>query len=500
MADQALVGVPSQAPTSAPTDWRKAYARRLMITDALVLIWVVFGTQFVWLGFNRVTSTGSYALGHAVGNGDISYTVISVFIVATWLASLAIYGTRTDRVIGVGATEYKLVLNASLRLFGLIAIAAFLLKVDLARGYILISLPLGVLVLLATRWMWRQWLRAERSANNYTSRVVLVGSAASVAHIATELIRHPEAGYSVVGAIIPGRTVPLQLPVGRQLDMLGTVDTVAETLDEHEADTVVITGADDLSPERVRKLSWALEPGKKHLVVAPGLTDVGGPRIHTRPVAGLPLMHVETPRYEGPERATKRLFDLLGSAFLLGVLSPLFLVVSVIIKISSPGPIFYRQERVGRDGAPIHMIKFRSMVVNADERLADLLKAQGSSDKPLFKVKDDPRITPIGRFIRKYSIDELPQLVNVLRGEMSLVGPRPQRQPEVDLYDDAAWRRLNVLPGMTGLWQVSGRSNLTWEEAIRFDLYYVENWSLLGDLAIMWRTIRAVVSPGNGAV
>jgi exopolysaccharide biosynthesis polyprenyl glycosylphosphotransferase len=211
-------------------------------------------------------------------------------------------------------------------------------------------------------------------------------------------------------------------------------------------------------------------------------------------------MHVETPRYEGPERATKRLFDLLGSAFLLGVLSPLFLVVSVIIKISSPGPIFYRQERVGRDGAPIHMIKFRSMVVNADERLADLLKAQGSSDKPLFKVKDDPRITPIGRFIRKYSIDELPQLVNVLRGEMSLVGPRPQRQPEVDLYDDAAWRRLNVLPGMTGLWQVSGRSNLTWEEAIRFDLYYVENWSLLGDLAIMWRTIRAVVSPGNGAV
>jgi exopolysaccharide biosynthesis polyprenyl glycosylphosphotransferase len=396
--------------------------------------------------------------------------------------------------------EYKLVFNASLRLFGLIAIAAFLFKIDLARGYILISLPLGVVVLILTRWMWRQWLRVERSEGHYTSRVVLVGSLGSVRHIAAELTRHPEAGYSVVGAIVPGRTAPLQLPGNRKLDIVGTVDTVVESLDERSADTVVITGADELPPERVRRISWSLEPGKKHLVVAPGLTDVGGPRIHTRPVAGLPLMHVEMPRYEGPERATKRAFDLLTSAFLLVVLSPLFLVVAVIIKLTSRGPVFYKQERVGRDGQPIRMIKFRSMVAGADSRLKDLLTAQGSSDKPLFKVKDDPRITPIGRVIRKYSIDELPQLINVLRGEMSLVGPRPQREPEVALYDDAAWRRLHVLPGMTGLWQVSGRSTLSWEEAIRLDLYYIENWSLVGDLVILWRTLRAVLAPGNDAI
>lgn len=500
MADQTLVGVSKKAPTAAAIDWRKAYAHRLTLTDTLVLVWVVFGTQLVWLGFNKVASTGSYSVGQVLGNGAINYSVISLAIIIAWLLSLSIYGTRTDRVIGVGATEYKLVFGASVRLFGLIAIAAFLLKIDLARGYILISLPLGVLVLFATRWMWRQWLAVQRSVGKFASRVALVGSASSVVHIAQELQRHPDAGYSVVGAIIPGRREPVEMRGGGHLDILGTIDTVVESIEAHGADTVVITGADELSPERVRRISWALEPGKKHLVVAPSLTDVGGPRIHTRPVAGLPLLHVETPRYEGPERVTKRVFDLLGSGVLLLLLSPLFFVIAVIVKLTSPGPIFYRQERVGRDGQAIHMIKFRSMVTNADSRLAELLAAQGTSDKPLFKVKNDPRITPIGSFIRKYSIDELPQLINVFRGEMSLVGPRPQREPEVALYDDAAWRRLNVLPGMTGLWQVSGRSTLSWEEAIRLDLYYVENWSLVGDLVILWRTLRAVLSPGDDAV
>jgi exopolysaccharide biosynthesis polyprenyl glycosylphosphotransferase len=498
MADQALVGVPAQAPTTAPGDWRKAFARRLTLTDTLVLIWVVFGTQFAWLGFNRAATLDSGIAGAAVD--AINYTAISLFIVAAWLLSLSIYGTRTDRVIGVGATEYRLLFGASLRLFGLIAIVAFLLKIDLARGYILISLPLGVVVLIATRWMWRQWLRVERSDGHYTSRVVLVGSLGSVRHIAAELTRHPEAGYSVVGAIVPGRTAPVRLPGERSLDIVGTVDTVVESLDERCADTVVITGADELPPERVRRISWSLEPGQKHLVVAPGLTDVAGPRIHTRPVAGLPLMHVEMPRYQGPERVTKRAFDLVASAILLIVLSPLFVAIAAAIKATSRGPVFYRQDRVGRDGTPIRMIKFRSMVADADARLRELLTAQGTADTPLFKVRDDPRITPIGRIIRKYSIDELPQLINVLRGEMSLVGPRPQRQPEVALYDDAAARRLHVLPGMTGLWQVSGRSTLSWEEAIRLDLYYIENWSLMGDLAILWRTVRAVLAPGNDAI
>jgi exopolysaccharide biosynthesis polyprenyl glycosylphosphotransferase len=245
----------------------------------------------------------------------------------------------------------------------------------------------------------------------------------------------------------------------------------------------------------MRELSWSLEPGKKHLVVAPGLTDIAGPRIHTRPMAGLPLIHVETPTYEGGKSAAKRAFDIAGSGLLLLLLAPLFAVLAVVVRLSSPGSVFYRQERIGLNGAPFHMLKFRSMVTNADDHLMGLLKAQSTEGTPLFKVENDPRVTPIGRILRKYSLDEFPQLVNVFRGEMSLVGPRPQREGEVALYDDAARRRLLLKPGMSGLWQVSGRSNLSWEESIRLDLYYIENWSITGDIVLLWRTVKTVLLP-----
>jgi exopolysaccharide biosynthesis polyprenyl glycosylphosphotransferase len=265
------------------------------------------------------------------------------------------------------------------------------------------------------------------------------------------------------------------------------------------ADTVINTSSDELTPVRVRELSWSLEPGRQHLIVAPSLTDVGGPRIHTRPVAGLPLIHVETPRYEGRKRFSKRAFDILGSGLILLVASPILLVVALLVKFTSPGPVLYRQERIGLNGEPFNMLKFRSMRVNADAELAALLAQQGTSDRPLFKVQNDPRLTRVGATLRKFSLDEFPQLINVFRGDMSLVGPRPQREGEVALYDSAAKRRLIVQPGMTGLWQVSGRSALSWEDAIRLDLYYVENWSLMGDVIILWRTIRAVVAPGKEA-
>ena len=156
--------------------------------------------------------------------------------------------------------------------------------------------------------------------------------------------------------------------------------------------------------------------------------------------------------------------------------------------------LFFAHERIGKHGRPFKMLKFRSMVADADSRLDALLKSQGKTDQPLFKIADDPRITKIGGFLRRYSIDEVPQLINVLRGDMSLVGPRPQVAKEVALYDNAAARRLFVKPGMTGLWQVSGRSNLDWEESLRLDLYYVENWSMTADVAILGRTVRAVLA------
>jgi exopolysaccharide biosynthesis polyprenyl glycosylphosphotransferase len=258
---------------------------------------------------------------------------------------------------------------------------------------------------------------------------------------------------------------------------------------------VVITSSDDLPPDRVRQLSWSLEPGHQHLVVAPSLTDIGGPRISTRPVAGLPLIHVETPRYEGRKLFTKRAFDLVLSALLITVASPFLAVIALVVKLSSPGPVLFKQERVGLNGRTFNMFKFRSMTVDAEERLADIRTLQDSAGNTvMFKLKNDPRVTPFGRWMRRFSIDELPQLFNVFGGSMSLVGPRPPLKREVDAYEQHVHRRFLVKPGITGLWQVSGRADLSWADSVRLDLYYVENWSMTGDLVILWRTARAVLS------
>jgi exopolysaccharide biosynthesis polyprenyl glycosylphosphotransferase len=281
---------------------------------------------------------------------------------------------------------------------------------------------------------------------------------------------------------------------GTEVPVYAGVDHALETMRDLGADTVIITSSDEMDPERVKRLSWGLTPGAEHLVVAPSLVDVGGPRIHTRPVAGLPLIHVETPRFEGRKQFAKRAFDILAASFLLLVLFPIFLAVTIAVKVSSPGPVFFAQERVGIKGRHFKMLKFRSMVVDAEAQLATLQDQRDAGNTVMFKMKDDPRVTPIGRVLRRYSLDELPQLINVLIGSMSLVGPRPPLVREVENYDRFVNRRFLVKPGVTGLWQVSGRSSLPWDETVRLDLYYVENWSLTGDLVILWRTARAVAA------
>jgi exopolysaccharide biosynthesis polyprenyl glycosylphosphotransferase len=475
-------------------DWRAGYARRLIVTDVIALAWAVTGAQLIWFGFDVTQVDG----GAAASFLALSYTTVSVLIVIGWALALQYFGSRDSRVIGTEFTEYKLVVVASLWTFALLAIGAYLLKLDLARGYFVTALPLGVIVLLVSRWMWRQWLRVQRTTGRFSYRVLLVGSASSTAHLGRELLARPEAGYQVVGICLPQEK---PTPALRELDVpvWTGLDDLVGVLELCGGDTVVITSSDQLPPDRVKQLSWSLEPGRKHLIVAPSLTDVAGPRIHTRPVAGLPLIHVETPRYEGAKHRSKRAFDLVMVGLLVLILLPVFVVVALVVKLTSPGPVFYRQERIGLNGKAFKMYKFRSMRPNADKELETLLRAQGTSDKPLFKIQNDPRLTPVGAILRKYSIDELPQLLNVLKGDMSLVGPRPQIAGEVALYDPAATRRLLLKPGVSGLWQVSGRSALSWEDAIRLDLYYVENWSITGDLLILFRTARAVLAPGSEA-
>lgn len=481
-------------PKTSAFDWRKRYSRNLCITDLLVLIWVVYGTQIAWLGFREVR----LATGSLEGLPTISYWLFSTGLIVVWMWALGLLDSRSYRVIGTGTTEYVRVTRASFSVFGAVAIVAFLTQIEVARGYLLISLPLGIIMLVLVRWLWRQWLVSNRRTGAYSARVLLIGSEKSIANIASELRRSTDAGYKVVGACTPTGKVAGTIP-GTDIPVMGSVNAVQDALAATAADTVVVTSSGDLPPGGVKKLSWSLEAGRQHLVLAPNITDIAGPRIHTRPVSGLPLIHVETPRFSSGQRFAKRLADILGSLVLIVLSSPVLAAVATAVKTTSPGPLLYRQERIGLNGRPFHMFKFRSMRVGADRELKALLEAQGTSEQPLFKVKNDPRITPVGKFIRKYSLDELPQFFNVLGGSMSLVGPRPQIAAEVALYTDTARRRLLARPGITGLWQVSGRSTMSWEETVRLDLYYVENWSAIGDLGILLKTFKAVVTPGESA-
>jgi len=479
----------TKAAGAVSTSWRATYASILAFSDFLVLSVVVLSVQMIWFGFELGNPKFQV---HEVERAA-SYTVLSVVIIGAWMLILSVYGTRGYRVIGTGSTEYRLIADGAIRLFGVVAIFAFLFSVDLAKGYILVAFPFGIFFLLLSRWAWRKWLGGKRESGDYSSTVLLVGSEASATHLAIELRRRTAAGYRVVGACLPSGRVGDYLP-GTDVPVFGGVDDLASALAESGADTVVITSS-DLPPQQIRELSWSLEPGRQHLVVAPALTDIGGPRIHTRPVAGLPLIHVETPRYEGFKWFAKRMFDVVASAVLIVLISPVLLIAAVAVALGSAGPILFKQERMGLGGKKFFMLKFRSMVVDAESLLPNLqVEERGEGNSVLFKMKNDPRITPVGRVMRRFSIDELPQLFNVLGGSMSLVGPRPPLDREVVFYEKHVHRRFLVKPGITGLWQVSGRSNLSWEDSVRLDLYYVENWSITGDLVILWRTARAVLA------
>ncbi|WP_374197464.1 sugar transferase [Microbacterium sp. cx-55] len=490
---------PALPATHAPKNWRRSYQRRLWVTDFLVLVWVVFGTQIAWFGLGNAQL--SILLDSRLS--DVSYWTFSAGLVLVWVIALSWSDSRSYRVIGTGSSEYVRVTDASLRLFGAIAILAFLARIDVARGFLLISLPMGIIVLLFTRWLWRQWLIAKRSTGTFSARVLLVGSVDSVAQIARELQRNPSAGYHVVGACSPSGTVGGTVP-GTDIPLMGSVNAVERAMQLTGADTVAVTSTDELPPDKVKQISWNLQAGRQHLVLAPSIVDIAGPRLHTRPVAGLPLIHIETPRFSKGQLFLKRFVDVSASSIGVLLLSPVLAVLAMTIRLSSEGPVLFRQTRIGRGGREFTMLKFRSMVINAEELLENLhreRREQGidSGNEILFKMKNDPRVTPVGRIMRKFSLDELPQLFNVIGGSMSLVGPRPPLPSEVEQYATHVHRRFLVKPGITGLWQVSGRSSLSWEDTVRLDLSYVENWSLLGDLAILAKTAKAAVAPGDTA-
>lgn len=469
-------------------DWPARYAGRLVYSDTAVVALVLAG---YWvLAGSQLQDTVSWPTGPMIPN-----VVAPLVLAALWLLALAIYDTRDRHIVGNGTLEYQRIINASLAVFTVCVTVAFFARADVARSLLILAVPAGVIVLILSRWARRQWLRAQQRMGKYVFRALVVAEPSKAVHIIDAIRRAHGSGFDIVGVVTDGRAAPSLAGV----PVVGDFAHAIHAMDVTDADTIIIAGADELDPATMRRLGWAVADRDGNLVVAPALTDVAGPRIHSRPAAGLPLVHVEFPRLEGGKAFAKRTFDVLGSAVLIVFFLPFMVITAIAVKVDSRGPLFYRQERIGRRGQRFGMIKFRSMSKDSDDQLASLLDLQGNSEQPLFKVTDDPRITRVGRFLRKHSIDEVPQLFNVLLGDMSLVGPRPQRDAEVALYDDDAHRRLLVKPGMSGLWQVSGRSALSWEDALRLDLYYVENWSFTQDIHILFRTFRAVLAPGGDA-
>lgn len=477
-------------PSQRVEAWQRSYAARLFVTDLAIVLAVSFGAQISRFG---LTTSELDAEPTDFFGVSLDYTLLSFGLVAAWMTGLNLLGTRGHRLIGAGFTECRLVASATIGVFGVLAIAAFFLRMPVARGYIVLAFPVGLFLLLLGRWNWRQWLNAQRRKGDYLRRAVVVGDASKTQHVINQMRRDPNAGYEITGEVTSFADIAHD-PVATNSDIPTAhgYGAILDTIDGTGADTLVLTSADVLTPTRMRHLGWELERRNVALVVAPALTDVAGPRIHTTPVAGLPLIHVEYPSFTGARYFLKRTFDILLSILLILALSPFLLVIALLVRFSSPGPIVFKQQRVGINGEPFTMLKFRSMLADAEERLP-ALQRESEGNSVLFKIKNDPRITKVGKTLRRFSLDEVPQLFNVLRGNMSLVGPRPPLPREVAQYDEWTHRRLLVKPGITGLWQVSGRSDLSWEDSVRLDLYYVENWSLMGDTAILYRTIRTVL-------
>lgn len=425
----------------------------------------------------------------------IKYTVLALGLAALWLLMIALRGGYRTSVLGVGLDEYKRVLKATFLLAGAVAIVCYLGRIDVARGFLAVAFPLGAVGLVIGRSAARKWLHRQRNRGHLVRRVLVVGDHEHVGQLVSVLRREAYLGYSVVGACLP--TYDEDFPSAADIPVFGGLNEVAKVARAVQADTVAVTAVSGSGTSFLRRLAWSLEGVGVELLVVPSLTDIAGPRIQMRPVAGLPLLHVREPEFTGLRRVSKTAFDRITAVTLVVVLSPVILAIAAAIRLGDSGPVFFRQTRVGSHGEEFRCWKFRSMIVDADKRV-DSLRQLNDFDDILFKIRKDPRVTAVGRFLRRSSLDELPQLLNVIAGEMSLVGPRPPLPAEVREYGDDVRRRLLVRPGITGLWQISGRSDLSWEDTVRLDLYYVENWSFFGDVLILAKTVRAVMS-GSGA-
>lgn len=476
------------AVTSSVALGGRRYARRLVITDILIIA----GASVLpaALAAGRFSSGGQQL--------SEQFALMGGAVALSWALSLVLFKTRAAGRIAVGMQEYKFLVCATAAVAGGIGLFALITGNLDFKLFISLSLPVGLGALLVGRWGWRQWLLRQRQRGFALSNVLIYGQIKDAPYVVRQISKQSGPAYRVVGVLLDGErdvdseralraadpTLPLSYDTG----------VIEDEVNFYGADSVVVAGPLTGGNLALQELGWRLEKVGTKLIVVSSLTNVASRRVRTSPVDGMPLLHVELARFSGWRFWFKRGSDISFAAAALLALSPLLLLIALLIRMDGPGKIFFKQERAGLDGQPFQMFKFRTMVVDAEAQLA-LLEAQNEGAGPLFKLKHDPRVTRIGRLLRKHSLDELPQFLNVLRGEMSVVGPRPPLFKEVEAYQGHDHRRLYLKPGVTGLWQVSGRSNLDWDESIRLDLYYAENWSVLGDLRIVWRTFKVMIKP-----
>ena len=453
--------------------WEQYYLRRAAPADVACAVVGVFAAVQLRFG-NNVTG---------------AYIALSLALPVLWICALWMVGGYDVRFMGVGSDEYRKVLSAGVGLTAAIAVFSYAINIDVSRSYVLIALPTTTLLGLISRFTVRKQLVRQRTAGRYMLSVVAVGHEAAVTDLIKELGRDRYHGLTVVGACVAD---PSQCDDVSGVPVYGDLDDVPAAVDAFGADTVAVAACPEMDGIRLRSLAWELEKTGTDLCVSPALLDVAGPRTTIRPTAGLTLLHVDHPQLSGFRVVIKDLFDRCVAAAALILLFPLMILLGATIWLHDRGPALFTQTRVGKDGRVFRIYKFRTMVVDAEERRAELLPSN-DHDGILFKLRRDPRVTAIGEHLRRWSVDELPQLLNVLLGDMSLVGPRPALPAEAAQYAEHVRRRLAVKPGLTGLWQVSGRSDLSWEESVRLDLRYVENWSFALDLQIMWKTISALV-------
>ena len=472
--------------------WQRSYVAKLRITDTLVVV-------------------GAISLAHVVRFGEplnpagyphFFLLAFSLAFALGWLCALAVFHTRSPLLVGTGVEEYRRVVAASFGTFGAIAIVTLLVKADIARGYLAVALPVGTVALVLSRWAWQASVARRRAAGGCRTAVMAFGEEDAVVDLVTELTRHPADGYDVVGIGIPNHGPPRGehlLVGGRQIPIVGGESDMLAAIRSCGADTVAIAGTEHFGLRGIRRLIWDLEPLGVNLVVSTGVMDVALSRLVMRPIAGLPLLHIEKPQYRGAKRFQKQAFDVCFATVVLAVAMPAMVLAALAIKLTSRGPVFQTAPRMGMDGQPFSMLRFRTTMVGDESRSDRELLEALDPDGPTHLGEDRHAVTTVGRVLRRFSIDGLPMFVNVLKREMSVVGPRAPLRQEVEAYDVEVLRRLLVRPGITGLWQISGRADLSWNESVRLDLSYIDNWSMTSDVMIVLKTTRTVVGRIDGS-